>query len=104
MAGNRVFQNCFISENADNTVVDLDPVDNGLDYCLAKWDYARRNSLTHCSAKFLQRFLGEFRLRRVDYQDPVQRYFCAFTLKLENGYTILQNIVEIRHSGLDHFV
>jgi hypothetical protein len=101
---NGLLQNILPAANADLTVVDLDPVDDGAEIGLSERDVAGRQSIAHQATKGLDSISWDYDRDAIGTPRPVQCGMRRLPVGLQNRDPIFQYVVHLGDTLLDHLV
>ncbi|MEP9374147.1 hypothetical protein [Mesorhizobium sp. KR1-2] len=103
-AADCLFEPRLVARDPDDIVVHCDAIDDRTQIGLAERNLARGDIFAHRAAEpfdDFRRYCGRGNIRR---PDAVQRRLRSFTFELEGADALLQQIVHIGNTVLDHFV
>ncbi|WP_354268341.1 hypothetical protein [Bradyrhizobium japonicum] len=103
IAGNDLLESGLIPHDADGMVIDLHPIDNGLDIGFAEGNRARGNVFPHEPAEPLDGLVIEIMRLRPEL-DAIQRFLGPVAVGLESRHPVLQDVVQFGEAVLHHRV
>ncbi|WP_332119580.1 hypothetical protein [Azorhizobium caulinodans] len=99
-----MLQRASITNDPNDVVVDLDPVDHGPQVSLSKWNVAGGDALTHLQSEGLDHLRGNLLLCDRMRTNSIQRGLGTLPIQLQVRYALFQEIVEFSDAVLNEAI